>query len=155
MQCLTLILENPPDPGEYRVFNQFQEVFDITELAMKVQAAAAEMGLDVEVRNIENPRLELEDHFYAPDHQHLFDLGYTALRRGGGAGDDAGAPGAVHGPHRGEAGRAAFPTSAGTADERRRASSTRWSRQRRQRPHGSRVLRPETEDVDTEEPALG
>ena len=66
MQCLTLILENPPEPGEYRVFNQFQEVFDITELAMKVQAAAAEMGLDVEVRNIENPRLELEDHFYAP-----------------------------------------------------------------------------------------
>ena len=59
------------------MFNQFQEVFDITELAMKVQAAAAEMGLDVEVRNIENPRLELEDHFYAPDHQHLFDLGYT------------------------------------------------------------------------------
>ncbi len=77
MQCLTLTLENPPDPGEYRVFNQFQEVFDITELAMKVQAAAGEMGLDVEVRNIENPRLELEDHFYAPDHQHLFDLGYT------------------------------------------------------------------------------
>ena len=69
MQCLTLILENPPDPGEYRVFNQFQEVFDITELAIKVQAAASKMGFDVEVRNIENPRMELEDHFYAPDHQ--------------------------------------------------------------------------------------
>ena len=77
MQCLTLILENPPDPGEYRVFNQFQDVFDLTDLAMKVQAAASEMGFDVEVRNTENPRMELEDHFYAPDHQGLFDLGYT------------------------------------------------------------------------------
>jgi UDP-sulfoquinovose synthase len=77
MQCLTLVLENPPDPGEYRVFNQFQEVYDITELALKVEAVASELGLDGELRNIENPRLELEEHYYRPDHQKLFDLGYT------------------------------------------------------------------------------
>ena len=29
------------------------------------------------MRNIENPRLELEEHYYRPDHQKLFDLGYT------------------------------------------------------------------------------
>lgn len=34
------------------------------------------MGLDVAVRNVENPRIELEEHYYNPDHQHLLDLGY-------------------------------------------------------------------------------
>ena len=29
MQCLTLGLENPPEPGEYRVFNQFEETYSI------------------------------------------------------------------------------------------------------------------------------
>jgi len=76
MQCLTLALENPPKAGEYRVFNQFEEVYDVTELALKVQKVAGELGLEVEVRNLENPRQELEEHYYNPDHQHLFDLGY-------------------------------------------------------------------------------
>jgi UDP-sulfoquinovose synthase len=76
MQCLSLIIENPPDPGEYRVFNQFQEVYDIAELALKVSDVATDLGMDAEVRNIENPRLELEEHYYEPDHQKLFDLGY-------------------------------------------------------------------------------
>ena len=80
MQCLTLALENPPKPGEYRVFNQFEEVYDLTELALKVQSAAGELGLDVEVRNLENPRQEQEEHYYQPDHQHLLDLGYVPTR---------------------------------------------------------------------------
>jgi UDP-sulfoquinovose synthase len=76
MQCLTLALENPPRAGEYRVFNQFDEVYDVTELALKVQKVAGELGLNVEVRNLENPRKEMEEHYYNPDHQHLFNLGY-------------------------------------------------------------------------------
>lgn len=76
MQCLTLALEHPPQPGEYRVFNQFEEVYDVTELAAKVKTVAGGLGLSVEVRNLENPRKELEEHFYRPDHQHLIDLGY-------------------------------------------------------------------------------
>jgi UDP-sulfoquinovose synthase len=77
MQCLTLALENPPKaPGDYRVFNQFEEVYDVTELACKVRKVAEELGLAVEIRNLENPRKELEEHYYKPDHQHLFDLGY-------------------------------------------------------------------------------
>jgi len=76
MQCLTLAIENPPDVGEYRVFNQFEEVYDVTELAKKVKKVGEELGLDVEVRNIENPRKESEEHYYNPDHQHLLDLGY-------------------------------------------------------------------------------
>lgn len=76
MQCLTLALENPPDLGEYRVFNQFEEVYNLTELALKVQGVGSKLGLEIEVRNLENPRKEMEDHCYRPDHQHLFDLGY-------------------------------------------------------------------------------
>jgi UDP-sulfoquinovose synthase len=76
MQCLTIAIENPPEVGEYRVFNQFEEVYNITELARKVQKVGNELGLDVVVRNIENPRMEMEEHYYNPDHQHLLDLGY-------------------------------------------------------------------------------
>jgi UDP-sulfoquinovose synthase len=76
MQCLTLALEHPPEAGEYRVFNQFQEVYSLTDLACRVQRVAGALDLDVEVCPVENPRMEAADHHYAPDHQHLFDLGY-------------------------------------------------------------------------------
>ena len=76
MQCFTLALDNPPEAGEYRVFNQFEEVYDITELALKVQSGANDLGLNAEVRNLVNPRVELEEHYYNPDHQNLIDLGY-------------------------------------------------------------------------------
>jgi UDP-sulfoquinovose synthase len=76
MQCLTVALLNPPHAGEYRVFNQFEEVYDVTDLALKVQKVGQSLGLKVQIRNIENPRRELEDHYYNPDHRHLLDLGY-------------------------------------------------------------------------------
>jgi UDP-sulfoquinovose synthase len=76
MQCLTLALEHAPEAGEYRVFNQFQEVYSLTDLAFRVQRVAGDLGLDVEVCPVENPRMEAAEHHYAPDHQHLFDLGY-------------------------------------------------------------------------------
>lgn len=77
MQCLTLAIENPPDAGEYRVFNQFEEVYDLTELALKVQEVGNDMGLGVQVQPVENPRMELEEHYYNPDHEELLKLGYV------------------------------------------------------------------------------
>jgi UDP-sulfoquinovose synthase len=76
MQCITIATENPPEKGEYRVFNQFEEVYNVTELALKVQKTGNELGLNVDVRNLENPRKEKEEHYYNPDHKHLLDLGY-------------------------------------------------------------------------------
>jgi len=76
MQCLTLAIENPPSPGEYRVFNQFEETYDVTELAQKVQKVANELGMNTTIHHLENPRIELEEHYYQPDHQGLLDLGY-------------------------------------------------------------------------------
>ena len=44
MQCLTLGLENPPEPGEYRVFNQFEETYSIRALADRGAAGRAGPG---------------------------------------------------------------------------------------------------------------
>jgi UDP-sulfoquinovose synthase len=76
MQCLGLALENPADKGEYRVFNQLEEVYSVTELAERVQKVGNERGLEVSIEPIENPRKEAEVHYYNPDHQHLLDLGF-------------------------------------------------------------------------------
>ena len=76
MQCLGLTIENPPEEGEYRVFNQFEEVYGVTDLANKIKRVGESLGLAVELSNLENPRMELEEHYYNPDHQHLLDLGY-------------------------------------------------------------------------------
>lgn len=76
MQCVTLAIMNPPEKGEYRVFNQFEEVYNVTDLAMKVQKIGNEFGLNVEVRNMENPRMEMEEHDYEVTHEHLLKLGY-------------------------------------------------------------------------------
>ncbi len=59
------------------MFNQFEETYSISELAQKVRKVAEEdFGLNVEIRNVENPRTEMEEHYYYPDHQHLLDLDY-------------------------------------------------------------------------------
>jgi UDP-sulfoquinovose synthase len=76
IQCLTITIENPPNKGEYRVFNQFEETYTIEELAFKVQQAGRDIGLDMDIRHYENPRTERGEHYYNPDRQHLIDLGY-------------------------------------------------------------------------------
>ena len=45
------------------------------ELAELVQKAGAEVGIDVAVQPIDNPRFELEEHYYNPIHTKLLDLG--------------------------------------------------------------------------------
>jgi UDP-sulfoquinovose synthase len=80
MQCLGLAIENPPPAGEYRVFNQFEDVYDVTQLAERVQTVGNRIGLDVKIHPMENPRTEAEQHYYNPDHQHLLDLGYQPTR---------------------------------------------------------------------------
>ncbi|MGZ4130794.1 MAG: NAD-dependent epimerase/dehydratase family protein [Actinomycetota bacterium] len=75
LQCVELAALNPPAAGEYRVFNQFTEQFSIVQLAEKVQEAGAHHGLDVAIEHLENPRIELEDHYYNATHTKLMDLG--------------------------------------------------------------------------------
>jgi UDP-sulfoquinovose synthase len=75
LQCVELAVTHPAEPGEYRVFNQFTEQFAIWELAELVEKAGAEVGIDVVVRSIDNPRVELEEHYYNASHTKLLDLG--------------------------------------------------------------------------------
>ena len=76
MQCLTLAVENPPPGGEYRVFNQFEDVYSIYQLAETVQKVGNRLGLEVGISQMENPRIEAEEHYYNPEHRNLLDLGY-------------------------------------------------------------------------------
>jgi len=75
IRCVELAATNPPASGEYRVFNQFTEMFSVTELATLVARAGREYGLRVEVRGLEDPRVEAEEHYYNPTHTKLLDLG--------------------------------------------------------------------------------
>jgi len=75
LQCIELAALNAPDEGEYRVFNQFTESFSLLELADAVVRAGREVGLDVDVDHLPNPRSEAEEHYYNPVHTKLLDLG--------------------------------------------------------------------------------
>jgi len=80
IQCLTIAIQNPPRAGEYRVFNQLDEVYGINELADHVRTVADTMSIDVEIRSIENPRVEAEEHFYEVEHDRLRKLGFRPTR---------------------------------------------------------------------------
>ena len=75
LRCVELACRNPSQPGEFRVFNQFTEQFSINELAEIVRGAALECGIETEIRHVENPRVEKEDHYYNAKHTKLLDLG--------------------------------------------------------------------------------
>lgn len=75
MRCVELALLNPPDPGEYRVFNQFTERFSVMELAHLVAEVGSDMGLSPEIKSIPNPRVEAEEHYYKATATKLLDLG--------------------------------------------------------------------------------
>ena len=77
MACVRLAADHPADPGELRVYNQFTEQFTVLELAERVKAAGAVMGLRVEIAHTRNPRKELETHYYNAKHTKLLELGLT------------------------------------------------------------------------------
>jgi UDP-sulfoquinovose synthase len=76
MQCLTIACENPPKRGEYRVFNQFEETYNIFELADMVGEVCDELNIPVDILEYDNPRFEAAEHYYNPDRNHLINLGY-------------------------------------------------------------------------------
>jgi UDP-sulfoquinovose synthase len=75
LQCVELAVQNPAEPGEFRVFNQFTEQFSVLELAELVKHAGEHLGYTVEVDHVDNPRVELEEHYYNATHTKLLDLG--------------------------------------------------------------------------------
>ncbi|MBW4516469.1 MAG: NAD-dependent epimerase/dehydratase family protein [Timaviella obliquedivisa GSE-PSE-MK23-08B] len=75
VRCVELAIATPADPGKFRVFNQFTELFGIGDLAMMVKKAGTTLGLNVEVTHLENPRVEMEEHYFNAKNTNLLDLG--------------------------------------------------------------------------------
>ena len=75
LNCVRLSLDNPADKGELKIFNQFTETFSVNDLADKVRSVGNLLGLNVQIKSIENPRKEKEEHYYNPKHTGLLDLG--------------------------------------------------------------------------------
>jgi len=81
MQALTLLLEHPPKLGEYRLVNQFAEVYSVSQIAQIVKKAGEELGLNVQIGNYPNPRVEAEEHYYNPEIKILPSLGFYPKKR--------------------------------------------------------------------------
>jgi len=75
VRCIELAIANPAEPGEFRVFNQFTELFSVGDLAMMVKKAGNAMGLNVDINHIDNPRVEKEEHYFNAKNTKLLDLG--------------------------------------------------------------------------------
>ncbi len=75
VRCVELAIANPAEPGQFRVFNQFTELFSVGDLAVMVQNAATTMGLDVTINNLDNPRVEKEEHYFYAKNTNLLSLG--------------------------------------------------------------------------------
>jgi len=75
VRCVELAIANPADSGKFRVFNQFTEMFSIGDLAQMVEKAGSSLGLNVEVKHFDNPRVELEEHYFNAKNTNLLDLG--------------------------------------------------------------------------------
>jgi UDP-sulfoquinovose synthase len=76
INCLTLLLENPPNKGDYRVVNQLDEIYDTLELAEKVRKVGNEYGINPMLEYTENPRVEKEEHNYEVETKILPSLGF-------------------------------------------------------------------------------
>jgi UDP-sulfoquinovose synthase len=75
LRCVELALTNPAKAGEFRVFNQFTEIFSIAQLAEMVREQAQKLGITAKVDHLPNPRVEMEEHYYNVVHDNLLGLG--------------------------------------------------------------------------------
>jgi UDP-sulfoquinovose synthase len=72
VRCIQLACESPADRGEFRVFNQMTQSMSVRQIAETIAAASPEA---VTIEQLENPRVELEDHYYNVVHSGLAELG--------------------------------------------------------------------------------
>jgi UDP-sulfoquinovose synthase len=75
VRCIELAANNPPEAGEFRVFNQFTEQWSVLELAHLVEKVARTLDLEPKLARLSNPRVEKEAHYYNAANTQLLDLG--------------------------------------------------------------------------------
>jgi UDP-sulfoquinovose synthase len=73
LACVTLAVDNPPERGEFRVFNQFTESFSVRDMAHLVKDASPRSVVIAE--GVANPRVEREEHYFNAANTKLLDLG--------------------------------------------------------------------------------
>lgn len=79
LKCIELAIKNPPKISEYKVRNQFTEVFSIKDIAKKVIKASRQIGLKTKYIKIKNPRSELKKHYYNPSNKSFLKLGLKPI----------------------------------------------------------------------------
>ncbi|NBE95345.1 NAD-dependent epimerase/dehydratase family protein [Nonomuraea sp. KC401] len=72
VRCIQLACENPADRGEFRVFNQMTESMSVSDIATTVSES---FPGEVTIDNLDNPRVEKEEHYYKVTHTGLVELG--------------------------------------------------------------------------------
>jgi len=70
LQCVELAIKNPAEKGEFKVRNQFTEIFTVLHLAELVRGT-----LGGEIQVISNPRVEQEDHYYSASNESFLEDG--------------------------------------------------------------------------------
>ena len=81
IQALEIALENEPENGQARVWNQLSEWYSMNELAEMVKEVGNRKGLDIDIEHIETPRPEYTgDHYYHYKTDILESLGYRPTR---------------------------------------------------------------------------
>ena len=79
LKCIELAIKNPAKLGEFKVRNQFTEVFSIKELALLVQKASNEIGIKTKIEYLKNPRHELAKHYYNPKNNSFLKIGLKPI----------------------------------------------------------------------------
>jgi UDP-sulfoquinovose synthase len=72
VECIRLASEYPAERGEFRVFNQMTETMSINQIA---QTVSDSYPGEVTIEHVENPRVEIYDHYYNVVHTALEGLG--------------------------------------------------------------------------------
>ncbi|HEY7323500.1 MAG TPA: NAD-dependent epimerase/dehydratase family protein [Streptosporangiaceae bacterium] len=75
VRCIQLACESPAERGEFRVFNQLTQTMSVLQIAETIAAAFPE---PVTISKLDNPRVELEEHYYNVVYTGLAELGLQA-----------------------------------------------------------------------------
>ncbi len=77
LQCVHMSEQTPANPKQLRIFNQIIQTFSVNELAEKTKKVGNNLGYNVKIDYLPNPRKEAEEHYYNPTYQGLLDIGVT------------------------------------------------------------------------------
>jgi UDP-sulfoquinovose synthase len=75
VRCIQLACESPAERGEFRVFNQLTQTMSVLQIAETIASACEE---PVTISKLDNPRVELEEHYYNVVYTGLTELGLQA-----------------------------------------------------------------------------